>query len=162
MILSMIAALDEKGGIGRAGRLPWHLSTDLKRFKALTMGHHVIMGRKTFRSIGKPLPGRTNIVVTRQRDYQAEGVVVAHSLEEALETAELHGDTEAFIIGGGELYAQALPIADRLYLTSVHTDSHAEIFFPELAGEWSIVLTEEFPAGEKDEFPTTLRIFQRT
>lgn len=161
MIISMIAALDKKRGIGRGGRLPWHLSTDIRRFKALTIGHHVIMGRKTFNSIGRPLPGRTNIVVTRKRSYQPEGVLVVHSIKDAIKTAKQNGETEAFIIGGGQLFTQALALADRLYLTHVHTESQADTFFPELSDQWSVISMEEVPEGEKDDFSTTLIVYKR-
>ena len=159
MILSIIAALDEQRGIGREGRLPWHLPTDLKRFKAITMGHHLIMGRKTFLSIGKPLPGRTSIVVTRNEDYRPEGIVVAHSIREAIEIATENGETEAFIIGGGEIFQQSLPIADRLYLTCVHTDSTSDIFFPVLDQSWKVVSSEEIPADKNNELATTFQIY---
>lgn len=161
MKISMIAALDERRGIGRGGELPWRLSTDLRRFKRLTMGHHIIMGRKTYQSMGKPLPGRVNIVVTRQKSYQPDGMIVTHSFQEALDIAEQGGDSEVFIIGGGELFTQALPISNQLYLTIVHTDSHADIFFPEIGDEWSIVYTSEFPASNNDEFSTTFVIYKR-
>jgi len=162
MILSIIAALDDKHGIGREGCLPWHLPNDLKRFKTLTMGHHLIMGRKTYVSIGKPLPGRTMIVVTRKVDFQPEGIAVVHSIREALEIASHNGETEIFIIGGGEIFRQVLPIADRLYLTHVHTDSAADIFFPELDHGWKVVSSEEISADTKNEFSTTFRIYART
>jgi dihydrofolate reductase len=161
MIISLIAALDDKGGIGRDGGLPWHLPADLKRFKTLTMGHHMLMGRKTFQSIGKPLPGRTNIVVTRNKAYQTDGVVVAHSLDEALAIAERNNETEVFIIGGGEIFRQSLPLADRLYLTRVHTDSDSDVFFPQLGQNWTSISSEHFPADEKNEFPTTFQIYAR-
>ena len=114
MRISLIVAMSENRVIGRGGGLPWRLSADLKRFKHLTMGHHLIMGRKTFESIGRVLPGRTSIVVTRQTDYRAAGVVVARSLSEALHIAATAGDDEAFVIGGGEIYRQILPSADQL------------------------------------------------
>jgi dihydrofolate reductase len=162
MILSLIAALDDKRGIGRGGSLPWHLSTDLQRFKALTLGHHLIMGRKTFLSIRRPLQGRTNIVVTRQKDYLPEGVVVAHSVKAALETAKKRGETEVFFIGGGEIFEQVLPLADRLYLTHVNTDSGADVFFPELDQSWKIILSEEIPVDEKNEYSSIFRVYERT
>jgi dihydrofolate reductase len=162
MIKSIIAALDEKRGIGREDRLPWHLPTDLKRFKNMTMGHHVIMGRKTYDSIGRPLSGRINIVVTRNEDYQSEGVVVANSIDEALETAFKNGETEVFIIGGAEIYRQMLPIVDRLYLTHVHTDSASDIFFPALDQDWKVISSEEIPADNKNVYSTTFRFYART
>jgi dihydrofolate reductase len=161
MIVSIIAALDDRRGIGYKGRLPWHLSTDLKRFKSLTMGHHIIMGRKTYLSIGKPLPGRTNIVLTKNEDYHSENVVVAHSIEDALEIARRNGETEVFIIGGGEIFRQALPLADRLYLTHVHTDSVSDTFFPKVDRIWKISDSTDLPADDKNEFTTTYRIYTR-
>ena len=159
MIVSLLVAMDEHNGIGKDGRLPWHLSIDLKRFKALTMGHHVIMGRKTYASIGRPLPGRVMVIVTRSPEYQAEGCLVAHSLEEALGITEQAGESEAFVIGGGQIFAQALPLADRIYLTRVETVSEADVFFPEFhARDWDIHETFEFPADEKNQFPSKYQL----
>lgn len=120
MILSLIVAAARNGVIGAGGKLPWHLPADLRRFKQLTMGHPVVMGRRTFDSIGKPLPGRTNIVITRQEDYQACDATVAHTLEEALRMCE--NEQEAFVIGGASIYREALPRADRIYLTRIEKD----------------------------------------
>jgi dihydrofolate reductase len=151
--------MDEHNGIGIDGRLPWHLSTDLKRFKALTMGHYLIMGRKTYESIGRPLPGRKMVIITRSPDYQAEGCLVAHSLREALDIARRAGETEAFVIGGGQIFAQALPLADRIYLTRVHTISEADVFFPEFDIEnWSIQSTSGVPADDKNQFSSTYMV----
>ncbi len=141
MIVSIIVALDEAGGIGKAGKLPWHLSADLKNFKALTMGHHMIMGRKTFDSIGKPLPGRTTVVVTRNRELKIDGCIMAHSLHEAM--AACANDKEIFIVGGAELYAQALPLADTLYLTEILQDVTGDAHFPAFdSGVWQEVARE--------------------
>jgi dihydrofolate reductase len=136
MHVSIIVAVAENGAIGKDNQLLWRLPDDLKRFKQLTLGHPMIMGRKTFDSIGKPLPGRTSIVVTRNTDYQQEGVTVAHSLGQALEIAQEMQVKEVFIIGGGELYEQAKPFADRIYLTKVHTEIPGDTFFtlPDLRG----------------------------
>jgi len=135
--------------IGRDGTLPWRLSADLQRFKALTMGHHIIMGRHTWESIGRPLPGRSSVVVTRNRAYVAAGAAVVRSLAEALALAR--GDSEAFVIGGGELYRAALPLADRIYLTELNADYAGDAFFPPLAaGEWRAAQREHHPqAGEQ-------------
>ncbi|WP_243372489.1 dihydrofolate reductase [Geotalea sp. SG265] len=130
MIISLIAAMAENRVIGSHNALPWDLPADRKRFKALTLGHPVIMGRKTYESIGRPLPGRKNIVVTGQRGYRAEGCLIAHSLAEAIDLAG-DGD-EAFICGGGDLYRQALPLADRIYLTVIHRDYEGDVFFPQI------------------------------
>jgi dihydrofolate reductase len=116
------------GIIGREGRMPWHLPADLKRFKALTMGHAIVMGRKTYDSIGRLLPGRRTIIVTRQHDYHVEGALVVHSLEQAIEQAR--DDEEVFVIGGGEIYAAALPLADRLHMTELALAPQGDARFP--------------------------------
>jgi dihydrofolate reductase len=136
MILSIIVAVAENQVIGHNNQLLWHISEDLKRFKSLTLGHHIIMGRKTFESIGRPLPGRTNIVITRRADFGVEGCLTAHSLQEAIALAE--SDSEAFVIGGGEIYSQAIPLAQRIYLTRVHAGYAGDTIFPELnMAEWA-------------------------
>lgn len=129
MLTSIIVAVSENGVIGKDNQLIWRLPDDLKRFKALTLGHPMIMGRKTFESIGKPLPGRTSIVITRNTDFKADGVLVEHSLEAALKAAREIEDQEVFIIGGGELYKQALPLTDKLYITEVNTVTDGDTFF---------------------------------
>ena len=145
MIISLIAAMARNRVIGKDGKLPWRIPEDLKRFKKLTTGHCVVMGRKTFDSIGKPLPNRTNIVITRDKSWRADGVVVAHSLDEALGLAS--GD-EVFVIGGGEIYAAALPKASKLYLTLVEGQWEGDAFFPEYdAGRFREVAREK-PAGD--------------
>ena len=137
MRVSLICALGHNRAIGRDKGLPWHISADLIRFKSITMGHPIIMGRKTYESIGRSLPGRTNIVVTRNANYQAAGCEIVHDLDDALaraRTLEPGVAGEAFVIGGGELYAQALDGADRLYLTLVDdAPADADTFFPEYA-----------------------------
>jgi dihydrofolate reductase len=129
MLISIIVAVSENGVIGKDNQLLWRLPDDLKRFKKLTLGHPMIMGRKTFESIGKPLPGRTSIVITRNPDFDHEGVIVVHSLEAAIKAAQGIEKDEAFIIGGGELYRQTQPIADRIYLTKVHMQIEGDTFF---------------------------------
>lgn len=137
MIISLIAAMAENRVIGRNNTIPWDLPADRKRFKVLTMGHPVIMGRKTYESIGFPLEGRTNIVVTRRRDYQAAGCLIANDLSSALALA---GDAdEIFVCGGADLYLQALPLADRIYLTVIHRDYEGDVFFPQIPGEFTEV-----------------------
>jgi dihydrofolate reductase len=126
--ISIIVAMSENRVIGRAGDLPWHISADLKRFKRLTVGHTIVMGRKTYDSIGRPLPERRSIVISRNSDFSAEGVEAAATLDDALRvTAD---EDEVFIIGGSSIYALALPIADRLYVTRVHTQIEGDVFFP--------------------------------
>ncbi len=131
MKTSLIAALASNGVIGRDGGLPWHISEDLKYFKRLTMGKPVVMGHKTYESIGKPLPGRNNIVVTRNPELELEGATVVHGLDEALAVAASLGAEETFVIGGAELYKLALPKVDRMYLTYVHQNFEGDTFFPE-------------------------------
>ncbi|OIR18149.1 dihydrofolate reductase [mine drainage metagenome] len=127
--LSLIVAMAKNHTIGINNTLPWRCPEDLKHFKALTMGHHMIMGRKTFDSIGKPLPGRTTVVVTRNTDLQIEGCQIAHSLKEAI--AACTGDDEIFIVGGAELYRQAVTLADTLYITEIQQDVDGDAYFPE-------------------------------
>lgn len=147
MTISIIVAVAENQAIGFDNHLLWHISEDLKRFKSLTLGHHVIMGRRTFASVGKPLPGRVNVIVSRQEGYSVEGCSVAKSLEEAIEMAKQ--DSEVFIIGGGEIYQQALSIADRIYLTRVHASYPGDVFFPEIDfKEWDTEsVTKGMPAN---------------
>lgn len=141
--ISIIAAVGKNRELGKKNGLIWRIPDDLKRFKALTMGHPIIMGRKTYESIGRPLPGRTNIVVTRG-DFSAEGCVIAHSLEEALFTAEKLNCDEVFVIGGGQIYADALLLAHRLYLTIIDdTNPSADIFFPDYTSFSKVIETEK-------------------
>jgi dihydrofolate reductase len=154
--------MDEKRGIGIEGKMPWNLPADLRQFKSLTMGHHIIMGRKTYESIGRPLPGRTMVVITRNLAYQAEGCFIAHSLEAAIEKAQKSGEDEVFIIGGGQIFAEAIELADRIYLTLVHTDVPVNIFFPEYPpDDWEEVESDFNPADEKNEYPFTYKILSR-
>lgn len=161
MRLSIIVAVSQNGVIGREGDLPWRLSADLQRFKRLTMGHPILMGRKTYESIGRPLPGRTSIVLTRQRNYAAApGVLVASTLDEAL---QLCGEAEqAFIIGGEQLYQMALPMAERVYLTRVDADVAGDARFPQLdPGDWVEIESEQFDVDAKNDFPTTFKVLER-
>lgn len=133
--ISIIVAMAKNGVIGVDNKLPWHLSADLKRFRALTMGHHIIMGRKTYESIGKPLPGRTSVVITANPAYRVEGVLIAGCLDDALAFGA--ADSEAFVIGGAQIYRQALPLADRIYLTEIEQEFEGDTRFPALPpGEW--------------------------
>lgn len=139
--LVLVVAAAENGVIGQDGKIPWHISDDLKRFKALTMGAPIVMGRKTWDSLPrKPLPGRTNIVVTRQPGWVAEGAVTAHSLQEAI--AKAGGAEEIFVIGGAEIYAAALPLATAIELTEVHAAFDGDAVLPPLEGEWEEVFRE--------------------
>jgi dihydrofolate reductase len=160
MLVTIIAAMSENRIIGRAGSLPWHLPADLKRFKSLTAGHTVIMGRKTFESIGRPLPDRRCIVVTRNADYRAEGVVVVLSLEDALQ--QVADDEEVFIIGGGEIYRHALSLADRLELTIVHAEVEGDTRFPAIdLKDWTLISEEHHEADAQHAYPYTFRRYER-
>lgn len=155
MTLSIIVAVAENGVIGCAGRMPWHISEDLRRFKRITSGHPVVMGRKTFESLGnKPLPNRTNIVVTRNSGLAVpEGVWTAASIEEAV--AQFSGTAqEIFIIGGGEVYRQAMSLADKLYLTRILASPEGDTHFPKIeADEWRMVWCEAHPASADGDVP---------
>jgi len=162
VIISIIAAMDRKREIGVDNKLPWRLSADLKRFRELTMGHHIIVGRKTFESIGRPLPGRRMIVVTRDVNYKAEGCDVAHSVEDATRLARERGESEVFICGGAEIYAQSIGIVDRMYLTFVDAEVAADTFFPEFdEHEWSELESYYQPADEKNQYPFTFNLVVR-
>jgi dihydrofolate reductase len=159
--------MDENRGIGRENRLPWRQSADLKRFKSLTMGHHIIMGRKTFESIGQPLPGRVMVVVTRNPAFQLKGCdpascFVVHSLKEALDLAAARGEAEAFVIGGGDIFAQAIDLADRIYLTRVHTTGPVDVYFPEFTEQdWIPVESSQYPADQNNQFQLTFTLFEK-
>jgi dihydrofolate reductase len=160
MRLSIIVAMARNRVIGSGGALPWRLSADLRRFKRLTMGHPIIMGRRTFESIGRPLPGRATIVVTRSPEFRPPGVSVAGSLPDALRLA---GDTdEAFVIGGGQVFAESMPLADRLYLTAVDADVEGDTFFPPFdESAWRLVEESSQPADDKNEFPSRFLVYDR-
>jgi len=160
-MISYVVAVSRNGVIGREGGLPWHISSDLKRFKEITMGKPVVMGRKTWESLPrKPLPGRRNIVITRQAGFAPEGAEVAATPEEAL---RLCGDApEVAVIGGGEIYRLFWPLVDRLYLTEVDLEVAGDTHFPEVsAAEWREIGREVHPRGEKDSASFTLRILDR-
>ncbi|MFY9555138.1 MAG: dihydrofolate reductase [Blastocatellia bacterium] len=162
MIISLLVAMDEKRGIGKGGKLPWHLSSDLKQFKALTMGHHLIVGRKTFQSIGRPLPGRQTIVVTRDPNLSPEGCLVTGSVEDAIELARERGEGEVFVIGGAAIYRLALERVDRIYLTQVHADVDADTFFPEFQrDEWLEKESAHHPADDKNQYAFTFKLLER-
>lgn len=150
-MISIIVALSENNVVGRDNKLPWRLSADLKRLKSITMGHHLIMGRRTWESLGRPLPGRTNIVITRDKKYNAEGGVVVHSLTEALERAS--GDNEIFIFGGGKIFKEAMPLVEKIYMTKVHAKIDGDTFFPSLdLTAWKVSEEENFKADEKNQY----------
>ena len=142
--------------------MPWRLSSDLQRFKRITMGHPLLMGRKTYESIGRPLPGRTSIVITRQPHFAADGIITASTLADAVRIAAQHAP-EAFVVGGGEIYAQALPLATRMYVTHVDAVCTGDVFFPAWnCDEWQVVEESTHPADERNSFPTRFQILQKT
>ncbi|MEE4208536.1 MAG: dihydrofolate reductase [Parvularcula sp.] len=164
--IALVAARAKNGTIGKSGVLPWRMKDDLAWFKKVTLGKPVVMGRKTYESIGKPLPGRTNIVVTRQGDFEAEGVIVVHGLERALRIAEIdaekNGSGEVCIIGGGEIYAESLARAHRIYLTTLESDVEGDTEFPELdRDEWVSVSVGRIEKGDGNEHDALLEVWQR-
>ncbi len=164
MRVSIIAAMARNQVIGRNNQLPWRLPADLKHFKQLTMGKPLIMGRKTYDSIGKPLPGRTNIVVTRDPNFSAEGVIVVHTLSSALLEAEAHLDesNEAMVMGGADIYYKYLPRADRMYLTLVEVEVAGDAHFPAyVPDEWELVEVTRHEADEKNPYPYQFLTFDR-
>ncbi len=159
MLISIIVAMGRNRAIGYKNTLPWRLSADMQHFKQLTMGHHIIMGRKTYESIGRPLPGRTSIIITRQPDFQAADCLVVHSLDEAIALAASRGEQEAFIIGGAEIYAQALPLAARLYLTLVDAAPEADAFFPAFdEARWQRTEEKFVAADEKNQYAASFSL----
>ncbi|KKB38525.1 dihydrofolate reductase [Bacillus thermotolerans] len=160
-MISFIWAMDKNGAIGKDNALPWRLPEDLKFFKETTMGHPIVMGRKTYESIGKPLPGRENIVVTRNPAYEADGCTVVHSYEELLERAK--EVEELFVTGGGDVFKQMMPYADKLYVTYIDDVFEADTYFPEVIdwGEWSLLSEKKGEKNEKNPYDYYFRIYER-
>ena len=166
MKVSLIVAVSENGVIGKDNDLIWHLPKDMKFFKDTTMGHHVIMGRKNFESIPhkfRPLPNRTNIVITRQSDYKAEGSIVVNSVEESLKVAKSNGENEAFIIGGGQIYKLALEanLIERIYLTKIHHSFDGDTFFPELNSDWIEVNREDCVKDDTHKYDYSFIVLEK-
>jgi dihydrofolate reductase len=160
LIVTLIVAVADNGVIGRDNALPWHLPEDLKRFKRLTMGKPIVMGRKTFESIGKPLPGRQNIVVTRDANYRREGTTVVHSVGAAL--AEAGDAAEVMVIGGADLFRLFLPSAGRVHLTRVHAQVAGDVHWTELdARAWRVIEREEFPADDRHAHAMSFEVWER-
>jgi dihydrofolate reductase len=156
-MISLIWAMDERGTIGLGNGMPWHLPNDLAYFKRVTQGHTVVMGRKTFESIGKPLPGRRNVVLTRDREFQVEGCMVVHSLEDVPRE-----DGELFVVGGAKVYGEFLPLADRLYVTRIRHEFAGDAFFPEVDwSKWRLVSAEEGVVDEKNRYPHVFEVYER-
>ncbi len=163
MIISCIVAVDKHLAIGKDNDIPWYLPADLKYFKKTTLNHHIIMGRNCFESIGKPLPKRTNVVLSRNPFYIISNCLVAHSIEEALSIAHENGEEEAFIIGGGKIYEQSQHLWDKLYLTEVDLEvQNADVFFPTInMDQWSLTSEEKHLKDEKNEFNYTFKVFRK-
>lgn len=162
MIVSAIVAVAKNGVIGNNNAIPWYLSDDLKYFKKVTSGHHVIMGKNSLLSIGRPLPNRTNIVISRDPFFTASGCLVAHSVEEALEIADTNEEPEAFIIGGGQIYAESEQYWDKIYLTEVDLFPEGDVFFPSVDFTlWNLIFEETHLASEKNDADFTFKIYKR-
>ena len=162
MLISLIVIADEKNGIGKNNELLCHLPADLKYFKQTTLGQTIVMGRKTYESIGRPLPGRTNMVISRQTSLAIEGCFVFPHLDDALKHAEASGETELFITGGGTIYELTLPIANKIYLTRIHHQFDADTFFPALpTHDWECTKDEKHTADEKNKYDYSFQVYQR-
>lgn len=160
-MIILIAAAAENNALGKDNDLIWHLPDDFKRFKALTTGHHIIMGRKTFESFPKPLPNRTHVIITRQKNYHPEGCLVADSLETAVSLCPKNENV--FVIGGGEIYQQSISIADKIELTRVHANFDADTFFPEIdSDQWQLASSTYHPKDEKHQYDFTFQTFLNT
>lgn len=162
MVLSLLVAAAENNVIGKDNQLPWHLPNDLKYFKNLTWGMPILMGRKTFDSIGKPLPGRKSVVITRNKDWQQENVEVVHSVEEAIAFAKQEDVKEIFVIGGAEIFNTSFDQADRIYLTRVHQEVEGDAFFPAIdESKWQMVKAKHCEADEKNAYAHTFQVWER-
>lgn len=159
-MITLIAAIAENNALGKDNQLLWHLPDDFKRFKTVTTGHYIILGRKTFESFPKPLPNRTHVIITRQKNYNHEGCLIVDSLEKAIDICPKN--EELFIIGGGEIYNQSMDIADKLDITKVHHSFEADTFFPQIDMEkWKLAASEFHPKDEKHQFDFTFETYLR-
>ena len=162
MRISAIVAMANNRVIGKDNEIPWYLPADLKYFKKITLGHHIIMGRKCYESIGRPLPKRTNVIITRNLFYMSSGSLVVHSLEEALQLARENEETEAFIIGGAQIYDLAMPLVSRLYLTEVDLEADGDVLFSELdMSKWELVSEVAHKADEKNQYDYVFKVLER-
>jgi dihydrofolate reductase len=161
MILSLLVAADENNVIGKDNKLPWHLPADLKYFRNQTWAMPILMGRKTFESIGKPLPGRKSIVITRSSEWKHEGVSVVHSIEDAIAEAGSLGVKEIFVIGGAEIFKTSFNQANRIYLTRIHHKFEGDAYFPELSPDWQIVRSRFCKADEKNVYSYTFEVWEK-
>ena len=162
MTISLVVAAANNNAIGKDGKMPWHLSNDMKHFKNITWGMPVIMGRRTFESLGKPLSGRKNIVITRQPDWKADGVVIVKNLDDALFVANQTDAKEVFVIGGGEIYRLAFEKTKRIYLTRVKAEPEGDTFFPDLdKKEWYLTSEDDHEADEKNSYAYSFQTWER-
>jgi dihydrofolate reductase len=162
MTLSLIVAAAEKGVIGKDGKMPWRLPAESQYFRNTTKGHPVITGRKNYEAMGRPLPERLNIIITRQADYGVpDGVIVVHSLKEALELRPVKQAGEVFIIGGAQIYDEAMPLADKLYLTDIHAKVEGDTFFRYEPAQWRLEWSQYHPADSENKYAFTLQVFSR-
>ena len=162
MTISLVVAASENNAIGKNNQLIWHLPNDLKFFKNTTWGFPVIMGRKSFESVNKPLPGRTNIVITTNPDWKVETVIVVKNLKDAIQKAAETNSKQIFIIGGGEIYKQSMDIADSIYITRVHADLEGDTFFPEIdKSKWKLTSNQDFEADEKHAYSYGFQIWEK-
>ncbi|MGG0187742.1 dihydrofolate reductase [Bacillus rhizoplanae] len=158
-MISLLVAMDKNRLIGKDNQLPWHLPADLAYFKKVTMGHPIIMGRKTFESIGRPLPGRTNIILTRNKNYEMEGCEVIHSIDDVQKMDEQMNE-EIFVIGGAEIFKEVLPFADRLYITKIEEVFEGDTFFPEINyDEWKEISVEQGVTDEKNPYTYAYHVY---
>jgi dihydrofolate reductase len=161
MIISIVVAVSKNNVIGKDNQLLWKLSDDLKRFKKLTTNHCIVMGRKTYDSIGKALPNRTNIIITKNKNFHVDDAIVLHNIQDVIEYAKSKNETELFIIGGGEIYKQALEITNKIYLTKVDVDIDGDTFFHYNTQEWRICYEELIVKNEKNEYDSTYQELER-
>ncbi len=161
MIIAAIVAVAENRVIGKDGHLPWHLPRDLRYFKEVTTGHHIILGRKNYQDVGRPLPNRTNLVLSRDKNFEAPGCIVCSSLDEAFSTARRAGETECFVAGGAEIYRMALPYCTRLYLTQVLAEVPGDVFMPDIGKSWTLISENRAEADEKNRFSCLFQVWER-
>jgi dihydrofolate reductase len=161
MIISIVVAVSKNNVIGKDNQLLWKLSDDLKRFKKLTTNHCIVMGRKTYDSIGKALPNRTNIIITKNKNFHVDDAIILHNIQDVIEYAKSKNETELFIIGGGEIYKQALEITNKIYLTKVDVDIDGDTFFHYNTQEWRICYEELIAKNEKNEYDSTYQELER-
>ncbi|WNF36376.1 dihydrofolate reductase [Bacillaceae bacterium IKA-2] len=157
-MISLIVAMAENNVIGFENKMPWHLPADLAHFKKTTTGHTIVMGRKTFQSIGRPLPNRTNLILTRDLSFRAEGCLVIHDIKEVLEKAKKE---DLFVIGGAEIYQQFLPYAEKIYSTQILESFHGDTFFPQLTEEWKMVATEKYEKDKKNHYKYEFQVYKK-